>query len=673
MHSDPASRPRNAPQHGHGHRHSPAPPASRRVRRLLVVLLLPCALAAVAGALLLYPWGKRPTANSDLAHQVPVKGDVIAVVTGGCTPGASSHVGAPTGPPADTANADPQGKQCLLVTVQMTDGVAAGQSVTEPVPIEPSTPRFSVGDHVVLAYNGSNPGSPDSYEIVDFQRGVPLVALALLFALAVLVLGRWQGLAALGALVLSFLVLVFFVLPAILAGHDPVLVAVVGAGLIMFAVLYLTHGLSARTSTAVLGTLVSLALIGALGVAFSAVAKLTGLDEDTANLIAVLGHGVDSRGLLLAGVVIGALGVLDDVTVTQTSAVWELRRANPALGWRQLYAAGLRIGRDHVASAVNTLVMAYAGAALPVLLAYSVSGRGFGDVVSVQAVAQEVMRTLVGSIGLVASVPITTVLAALVASHERIEPADEEPDEEPDEDTADQGDPVPAEPDGAAEPAASVARTAPANPPTARGQRPERAPAGTERRIGAAATSWTRRDTGSWEWPDARERSRARPDVGGPARARPEAGPPTGAPPRPDADPAVSRTRRVGGDTSAWHAGEGTRPGPQDHRVWPPEPPSPGDEAPRHAETPPRQTGPATPPSWDRRTAPGPGEPGDGRPTPGGRPGGTLRGRLAPDEFDAPRWPREPSEEIAAHHWPPEPPEDRPEPGPPRRHRYREP
>jgi uncharacterized membrane protein len=195
-------------------------------------------------------------------------------------------------------------------------------------------------------------------------------------------------------------------------------VAVVGSCLIMFGVLYLTHGLSARTSTAVLGTLLSLALIGVLGATFAAAAKLTGLDDQTNNLIATLGTGVDARGLLLAGVIIGALGVLDDVTVTQTSVVWELRSANPDLSPAALFTAAMRIGRDHVASAVNTLVLAYAGASLPLLLLFTLSGRALGEVVTAQDVATEVVRTLVGSIGLVASVPITTALAALVASRE---------------------------------------------------------------------------------------------------------------------------------------------------------------------------------------------------------------------------------------------------------------
>ncbi|WP_130347011.1 YibE/F family protein [Herbihabitans rhizosphaerae] len=392
--------------HGHGHGHGDGRPASRRARRLLALLLVPFALASVVGAVLLYPFGGTPEPAGP-GRGTPVQGTVTAVEAGPCDRGVRVGEGTPE-----------QREQCLTIAVRMTDGAASGREIRTVLPQEPSTPRFAVDDDVVLAYNGGDALDGQSYQLVDFQRGTPLLVLAGLFALAVLVLGRWKGLAALVALGVSFAVLVLFVLPAILAGENPLTVAVVAAGVIMFAVLYLTHGFSARTSIAVLGTMVSLALIGVLGVLFSAAAKLTGIDESTATLIGTIGHGIDTRGLLLAGVVIGALGVLDDVTVTQTSAVWELRRANPSLGWRSLYAAGLRIGRDHIASAVNTLVMAYAGAALPVLLYSSVSGVGLGNILESQSIAQEIVRTLVGSIGLVASVPVTTALAAVVATKE---------------------------------------------------------------------------------------------------------------------------------------------------------------------------------------------------------------------------------------------------------------
>ncbi len=379
---------------------------------LLVAVLVPVALATLVGLWLTWP-GDTPRSGVDIGFgQRPVHGEVLAAISAPCTSG-SADIGG-------SVAAD-QAKGCISLDVQLTDGDSPGVTIQQVLPDEPSTPRFSVGDQVVLAYTGGNPSDSGSYQVQDFQRGTSMLWLAALFAAAVLLLGRWRGLASLMALGFSFLVLVVYLFPAILTGEDPVIVGVLAASVIMFGVLYLTHGVSARTSSAVLGTVLSLALIGVLGTAFSAATQLTGLDGDTANLIRVLGHGVDARGLLLAGMIIGALGVLDDVTVTQTSAVWELRRANPALSARALYTAAVRIGRDHISSAVNTLALAYAGAALPVLLTFSLSGQSFGTLITTQSVAQEVVRTLVGSIGLVAAVPITTAIAAVVARRDDID------------------------------------------------------------------------------------------------------------------------------------------------------------------------------------------------------------------------------------------------------------
>jgi len=365
---------------------------------LITALLVPCALATLVGLVFLWPAGPTRTPAVPDGTQL-VSARVAATRAADCVEGAGDG-------------------SCEALSLHMTDGPLPGRELHLIVPVEPGTPRFAAADEVVLGWSGADPADPSAYQVVDFQRGASLVWLVALFAGAVLVLGRWRGLAALAALALSFAVLLLFVLPAILAGSNPLAVAVVGSGLIMFAVLYLTHGLSARTSTAVLGTLLSLALIGGLGAAFAAAATLTGLDDQTGNLIASLGTGIDARGLLLAGVVIGALGVLDDVTVTQTSAVWELRQADPDIDAPALFAAAMRIGRDHVASAVNTLVLAYAGAALPLLLLFTLSGRELGAVVTSQSVATEIVRTLVGSIGLVASVPITTGLAVAVATRQ---------------------------------------------------------------------------------------------------------------------------------------------------------------------------------------------------------------------------------------------------------------
>lgn len=246
-----------------------------------------------------------------------------------------------------------------------------------------------------------------------------MVLLAGIFALFVVLVGRLRGVLALVGLAVSFAVLSLFILPAILQGSNPLLVAVVGGSAIMLATLYLCHGLSARTSVAVIGTLISLLLIGVLGSLFIDWARLTGNTDDQTGLVHGLFPGIGIQGLLLAGVLIGSLGVLDDVTVTQTSAVWELKEADPGAGWRKLYGAAMRIGRDHIASVVNTLVLAYAGAALPLLLLFSIARSGVTTVATSEVVAEEIVRTLVGSIGLVASVPVTTLLAALVVSSDR--------------------------------------------------------------------------------------------------------------------------------------------------------------------------------------------------------------------------------------------------------------
>jgi uncharacterized membrane protein len=391
---------------------------SAPVRTLLAVLLIPLAVLTVVGVLWLYPFGYQKPAST-IGAQQSVLGEVVSASAAQNCDGDLTTPSNPGTPPPTTGQptATPR---CVQLGVKLTSGEASGSTIAQTVPVEPSTPSFSTGDRVVLAYSGTDPRLETSYRIVDFQRDNSILLLAGLFAAAVIVLGRWRGLAALVALGLSFVVLGLFVFPAILAGENPLWVAIAGGGLIMFIVLYLTHGFSARTSTAVLGTLVSLVLIGLLSYLFSAAARLTGLNDDTANLIGSLGHGIDSRGLLLAGILIGALGVLDDVTITQSSAVWELRLANPNYGRRELYNSAVRIGRDHVGSAVNTLAMAYAGAALPLLLLFTLANQGLGDILTSQLVAEELVRTLVGSIGLVASVPVTTALAALLAVREPV-------------------------------------------------------------------------------------------------------------------------------------------------------------------------------------------------------------------------------------------------------------
>ena len=239
-----------------------------------------------------------------------------------------------------------------------------------------------------------------------------MLLLAGLFVLVVLLFARLKGALSLVGLALSLLVVVVFVVPAILDGKGPVAVAIVGSLAIALITIPLAHGLHAKSLAAILGTCASLLLTAGLAVAFTELTHLTGFSSEEATYLQLGSGDFSLQGLLIAGMVIGALGVLDDVTITQASTVLALRDANPSLGLRDLVARAMRVGRDHVSATVNTLVLAYVGAALPVLLIFSASDLGAGEVVNLELVAKEVVSTLVGSIGLIAAVPITTVLAA---------------------------------------------------------------------------------------------------------------------------------------------------------------------------------------------------------------------------------------------------------------------
>ncbi|WP_435283383.1 YibE/F family protein [Streptomyces koelreuteriae] len=414
----------SAPGGGHGHSHShshgPATPVSMHLRKIIAAILIPFGAAVLVGLVVLWPGGAPGHERTGVGFDRQTEqASVTKVVEISCKEAGASGV-PPTGDTstAEGSSAVQQEKgTCKRATVRVDSGKDKGRTFTEIIQPDQSR-QLHEGQKVVVAYEPSAPKDLQ-YSVTDVNRRLPLALLAGIFALAVVVVGRLRGVMALVALTISFLVLTFFILPAILQGSNPLVVAVVGASAIMLIALYMCHGLSARTSVAVLGTLISLLLIGLLGSLFNSWAALTGNTDDNTGLIHGLYPTIDMSGLLLAGIIIGSLGVLDDVTVTQTSAVWELHEANPSMGWRGLYRAGIRIGRDHIASVVNTLVLAYAGAALPLLLLFSIAQSGVGTVANSELVAEEIVRTLVGSIGLVASVPVTTALAALVVSADR--------------------------------------------------------------------------------------------------------------------------------------------------------------------------------------------------------------------------------------------------------------
>lgn len=301
---------------------------------------------------------------------------------------------------------------CTLVRFVVTDEGSdyLGAVFEQEFSDEPGQPILHAGDAVFLAVIDLGDGSV-TFQYADLDRRVLLLGLALVFAVAVVGLGRMRGVAALVGLTLSIGILFLFILPAIVSGTDAVLVALVGGGSIAMVSLYLAHGYNPLTHVAALGAFGALLLTTGLSWITVNLARFTGLATEEAFYLLQV-PDLDLSGLLLAGIVLGAIGALDDVTVTQASAVWEVHRANPALGRHDLYDAGIRVGRDHIVSTVNTLLLAYAGASLPLLILFNLSNQPLGVVANSEIVALEIVRTLVGSIGLVAAVPLTTWLGS---------------------------------------------------------------------------------------------------------------------------------------------------------------------------------------------------------------------------------------------------------------------
>ncbi|MBL8776536.1 MAG: YibE/F family protein [Acidimicrobiales bacterium] len=375
--------------HRHGNR-----PEAEHVRRGLNWFVGAVALVTVLGVVVLWPRGEGPDLGASTQGLIYVDATVTRVDTTDCT---------------DIDEQLPT--ECQEVTVRLTSGPERNDLATFlSSDIDFSAPEFSEGDDVVLLYNALAP-EEFQYSFVEYQRSTPLVWLTVVFVVVVVAVGRWKGVRSLAGLALSLGVIMLFLLPALLRDQNPVAVALVTTSVIAFAALYVAHGIRASTTVALVGTLASVALITVLAAVLAGVAELTGLNDANVQTLRVTASALDLRGIVIAGMVIGALGVLDDVTVTQVAAVDELRHANPDLSARALYQGAMRIGRDHVASTINTLVLAYTGASLALLLFFQQEGRELGRVITREVVAIEIVRALVGSIGLVLSVPITTALA----------------------------------------------------------------------------------------------------------------------------------------------------------------------------------------------------------------------------------------------------------------------
>ena len=405
-------------KHAHVHRvgaHEPEPLEVKGVPRTLLLGALALAAAAtVLGALVLWPGGEAAD---------EVQGSLGFAAPGVTFPEAVVDRVEPACPPIRDGVPDESADQegCGGIHATVSEGAEQGTQIEVQVPPDVSDVGLAAGDRIELIRTPAADGQPAQLNYFGIVREVPLRALVIVFVAVVLAVAWWRGLMALVGLAFSAVVLWQFMIPALLTGEGAVSVALTAASAILFVVLYTTHGFSLRTSVALAGTLAGVGITALLGWVSVDSSHLTGVSDEGGHIVSTVVSGVDLQGLFTAAVIIAGLGVLNDVTITQASAAWELRGASPEMSRTKLFTSSMRIGRDHIASSIYTIVFAYAGTALTVLLVLQLYDRPVLDLVGTEEIAEEVVRSLVSSIGLVLAVPITTVLAALVVPGPRAE------------------------------------------------------------------------------------------------------------------------------------------------------------------------------------------------------------------------------------------------------------
>jgi uncharacterized membrane protein len=304
-----------------------------------------------------------------------------------------------------------------LLRLEITSSPLAGQELTVEygsLVFTNESRLFREGDRVLVERTRTLEGE-DVFHITDYVRTSPLFWLTALFVAATLLLSGWKGLRSLLGMGVSLVVILFFIVPQILDGRNPVIVAILGSVVMMGISLYLVYGWNSKTHVAVAGLLLSLIVTGLLAAWAVNWTRLSGFGAEEAGFLQVAGVQLDTRGLLLAGIIIGTLGALDDIAIGQSSTIFELRKANPDLTTLELFRHGMSVGRDHIAAMVNTLLLAYVGAALPLVLMFSVFAESVGVTINREIIAEEIVRTLVGSLGLLAGMPLTSVIAAYAA------------------------------------------------------------------------------------------------------------------------------------------------------------------------------------------------------------------------------------------------------------------
>ena len=271
--------------------------------------------------------------------------------------------------------------------------------------------KYSINDNVLVTANQNIDGTTE-YIIIDFIRNDSLILLTILFAVLLIIIVKWKGIFSLLGMIFTFFVIFTFILPKILDGGNPILIAIIASLIIIPVSFYLAHGINKKTNIAIVSSIISLIITAVLASVFTEIGYLTGLSSEEAGILSINQGNLNMKGILLAGIVIGALGVLDDITISQASIVDELSTTAKLTKTKDLYSRSMIIGKDHITSMVNTLVLAYAGVSLPLLLIFTNNPHPFFEIINYEMIAEEIIRTLVGSIGLILAVPITTIIAA---------------------------------------------------------------------------------------------------------------------------------------------------------------------------------------------------------------------------------------------------------------------
>lgn len=445
--------------HAHGHGHAPelAPQQAKRVRVLLAAIVVPLVLVALVGLVAIYPstntkMGSRAflSQGSSLARLEVTSLDVTGCqgVFGGMQSGygttgsaGSSGADGASSSGADGAgtssgsngsggvgtdgagtNASTSGATSSADSSLLKDAVCAkvikgkGKGLVVPIHVPTESRKFvSVGDQVNAMYTPAAISAGTPFIFIDFERAQPVGILALVYLVVVVAVAGRKGVLSILGLAAALAVLVGVMIPALLAGTNPVVVVCVCALAMLILALYLAHGVSVRTTTALLGTVAGLVVTVFLAQLSAIYAHLNGASSEDAIALTTSVPGLNMSALLVCGMVLAGLGVLNDVTITQASAVWELHGANPTMGTWKLARVAMRIGRDHIASTVYTLAFAYAGSALPLIMVAALIDRSVWATILSGEIAEEVVRTLVSSIGLVLAIPATTLIAAFLS------------------------------------------------------------------------------------------------------------------------------------------------------------------------------------------------------------------------------------------------------------------